>query len=138
MVDTESSEGLVSFEQCQAVLEENRRLRVQNLRLVSLFKEKLKGRDLERFLAGGAADTDAQTPQAILHIWIGDLGLSVRPFKSLARANILTVADLVELTPSELASVRNFGKKGYYEVLQKLEILGVKLAEADVLPKDFW
>ena len=48
------------------------------------------------------------------------LGLSSRPFNSLKNAKLDTVGDLVKKTESELAVVRNLGKKSVDEIKDKL------------------
>lgn len=48
------------------------------------------------------------------------LGLSSRPFNSLKNAHVATIGDLVKKTESELAVVRNLGKKSVDEIKEKL------------------
>jgi DNA-directed RNA polymerase subunit alpha len=48
------------------------------------------------------------------------LGLSSRPFNSLKNAHLDTIGDLVKKTESELAVVRNLGKKSVGEIKEKL------------------
>jgi len=58
---------------------------------------------------------------------IEELDLSVRSFNCLKRANINTVADLVEKTEDEMIKVRNLGRKSLVEVINKLTMLGLSL-----------
>ena len=54
---------------------------------------------------------------------IDRLVLSVRAFNCLMRAGVKTVGELKSMTPEELESIRNMGKKGALEVVQKLQEL---------------
>ncbi len=49
-----------------------------------------------------------------------DLELSVRAFNCLKRANINTLAELVEKTEDDLSKVRNLGKKSIDEIKEHL------------------
>ena len=59
------------------------------------------------------------------------LDLSVRSFNCLKRANINTVADLINRTGEDMMRVRNMGKKSLDEVQKKLEMMGLSLASED-------
>ena len=65
----------------------------------------------------------------VLDMTIEDLGLSVRSFNCLKRANINTVADLAEKTEDDMMKVRNLGRKSLEEVKKKLEELGLTLKQ---------
>ena len=65
----------------------------------------------------------------VLDMTIEDLDLSVRSFNCLKRANINTVADLVDKTEDDMMKVRNLGRKSLEEVKKKLEELGLSLRE---------
>jgi len=65
-----------------------------------------------------------------LEMTIEDLDLSVRSFNCLKRANINTVADLVEKSEEDMMKVRNLGRKSMEEVKKKLEELGLSLKES--------
>ena len=49
----------------------------------------------------------------------------------LRRANINTVADLINKTGEDMMKVRNMGKKSLDEVQKKLEMMGLSLASED-------
>lgn len=49
-----------------------------------------------------------------------ELGLSVRPYNALVRRNILTIEQLVALSPQEIFDVRNLGTKSLDEILDRL------------------
>ena len=72
-----------------------------------------------------------ETETTILTTTIEELDLSVRSFNCLKRANINTVADLVNKTEDEMIKVRNLGRKSLEEVKQKLATMGLSLADED-------
>ena len=73
----------------------------------------------------------ADHPDAKLSMTIDELDLSVRSFNCLKRANINTVADLIDKTGKDMMRVRNMGKKSLDEVQKKLEMMGLSLASED-------
>ena len=73
----------------------------------------------------------ADRPDAKLSMTIDELDLSVRSFNCLKRANINTVADLINKTGEDMRKVRNMGKKSLDEVQKKLEMMGLSLASED-------
>lgn len=60
---------------------------------------------------------------------IEDLQLSMRAFNCLRRSGLMTVGQVLEKSEEELLALRNFGRKSYDELRQKLE-------ELDLLPKE--
>ena len=70
-------------------------------------------------------------PDAKLAMTIDELDLSVRSFNCLKRANINTVADLINKTSEDMMKVRNMGKKSLDEVQKKLEMMGLSLASEE-------
>ncbi|MBY5161592.1 DNA-directed RNA polymerase subunit alpha [Salsipaludibacter albus] len=60
---------------------------------------------------------------------VEDLDLSVRSYNCLKREGIATVGELRQLTEDQLLEIRNFGAKSVEEVTEKLDELGVSLAE---------
>ena len=58
---------------------------------------------------------DRDRPDAKLSMTIDELDLSVRSFNCLKRANINTVADLINKTGEDMMKVRNMGKKSLDE-----------------------
>ena len=73
----------------------------------------------------------ADRPDAKLSMTIDELDLSVRSFNCLKRANINTVADLINKTGEDMMKVRNMGKKSLDEVQKKLEMMGLSLASEE-------
>ena len=67
----------------------------------------------------------------ILEMTIEELDLSVRSYNCLKRAGINTVEDLINKTEEEMMKVRNLGRKSLEEVVQKLEALGLRLAQSE-------
>ena len=72
----------------------------------------------------------ADHPDAKLSMTIDELDLSVRSYNCLKRANINTVADLIDKTGEDMR-VRNMGKKSLDEVQKKLEMMGLSLASEE-------
>lgn len=62
-----------------------------------------------------------------LSITIEELDFSIRTFNWLKRAGIKTVADLVNRTEEDIRRIRNFGRKSFEEVVQKLSEFGLSL-----------
>ena len=67
----------------------------------------------------------------VLEMTIEELDLSVRSFNCLKRANINTVADLISKTEDEMMKVRNLGRKSLEEVINKLAMMGLALADEE-------
>ncbi len=67
----------------------------------------------------------------VMEMTIEELDLSVRSFNCLKRAGINTVEDLVSRTQEEMIKVRNLGRKSLEEVIQKLAMMGLSLANDD-------
>ena len=70
-------------------------------------------------------------PDVKLSMTIDELDLSVRSYNCLKRANINTVADLINKTGEDMMKVRNIGMKSLDEVQKKLELMGLSLASED-------
>ncbi len=70
-------------------------------------------------------EEDQQTK--VLEMTIEDMDLSVRSFNCLKRAGIATVEDLTKKSESELAKVKNLGKRSLEEVQEKLNSYGLSL-----------
>jgi len=67
----------------------------------------------------------------VLELTIEELDLSVRSFNCLKRANINTVEDLISKTEDEMMKVRNLGRKSLEEVINKLSMMGLALADEE-------
>ncbi len=67
----------------------------------------------------------------VLELTIEELDLSVRSFNCLKRANINTIADLISKTEDDMMKVRNLGRKSLEEVINKLAMMGLSLADDD-------
>ena len=67
----------------------------------------------------------------ILETSIDDLDFSVRAYNCLNRANILTLADLVDKSENEMMKIRNLGKKSLKEVLDKVKDMGLSFRKED-------
>src|SRR5207237_5894537 len=58
------------------------------------------------------------------NIPIEDLNLSVRAYNCLKRSGLMTVGQVLEKSEDELLSLRNFGRKSYDELRDKLVEMG--------------
>jgi DNA-directed RNA polymerase subunit alpha len=65
--------------------------------------------------------------QAVLSKSVNELNLSVRARKCMARLGITTVGELVQKTPDELLSTRNFGVTSLNELRSRLGEMNLKL-----------
>jgi DNA-directed RNA polymerase subunit alpha len=62
---------------------------------------------------------------------IEDLNLSVRAYNCLKRSGLMTVGQVLEKSEDELLSLRNFGRKSYDELRDKLVELGLLTPSED-------
>ena len=69
--------------------------------------------------------------EKVQEMTIEDLDLSVRAYNCLKRANINTVAELIQRNEEDMMKVRNLGKKSLEEVEQKLAALGLGLRHSE-------
>jgi DNA-directed RNA polymerase subunit alpha len=67
----------------------------------------------------------------MLDMSIDELDLSVRSYNCLKRAGINTVEELIQRSEADMMKVRNLGRKSLDEVVQKLAMLGLKLASSE-------
>jgi len=76
-------------------------------------------------------DTDANIPDdPTAQIPIEELQLSVRAYNCLKRAQVNSVADLLEYTQEDLLEIKNFGQKSAEEVVEALQRrLGITLPQ---------
>ena len=85
----------------------------------------------------GSSSTVVEKAEAqrdkVLEMTIEELDLSVRSFNCLKRANINTVEDLISKTEDEMMKVRNLGRKSLEEVINKLAMMGLSLANDENL-----
>src|SRR5438132_10925765 len=56
---------------------------------------------------------------------IEDLNLSMRAYNCLRRSGLITIAQVLEKSEEELLALRNFGRKSYDELREKLDELGL-------------
>ncbi|NER80181.1 MAG: DNA-directed RNA polymerase subunit alpha, partial [Leptolyngbya sp. SIO1D8] len=98
--------------------------------LVSLFNP-LKDVTLEP-----KPDEEAKEEDPTNHIPIEELQLSVRAYNCLKRAQVNSVADLLDFTQEDLLEIKNFGQKSAEEVIEALQQrLGITLpAEKSAKP----
>ena len=75
----------------------------------------------------GPASALPNSPNLMLPI--EDMDLSVRSYNCLKREGVATVGELVTKTEQDLLDIRNFGQKSIEEVKQKLQEMGLSLAD---------
>jgi DNA-directed RNA polymerase subunit alpha len=78
--------------------------------------------------AGEALETSAVND--ILAKPITELDLSVRSFNCLKSSNINTIGELMKFDKDALMKIKNFGKKSFTEISEKLQIFGLTLEES--------
>ena len=76
-------------------------------------------------------DNEDQGREKALEMTIEELDLSVRSFNCLKRAGINTVGDLIGKSEDEMMKVRNLGRKSLEEVINKLAMMGLHLADEE-------
>jgi DNA-directed RNA polymerase subunit alpha len=79
---------------------------------------------VERGLGAGVVLTPERYNMAI-----EDLNLSMRAYNCLRRSGLMTVGQVLEKSEEELLSLRNFGRKSYDELKEKLDEMGLLPAE---------
>ena len=76
-------------------------------------------------------EKEPERPDTVMKMTIEELDLSVRSFNCLKRAGINTVEDLVSKSEDEMMKVRNLGRKSLEEVINKLAMMGLHLADEE-------
>ena len=69
-------------------------------------------------------------------ITIEELDISFHLFNCLKRAGFNTVGDFIGKSEEDISFVRNLGKKGYYEVIEKLKSMGLELEDGVMIIKE--
>ncbi len=64
-------------------------------------------------------------PDDIYQTPIRNIGLSIRTYNSLTRAQVTTVGEVLEIPEEELLKIRNFNDKTLAELRQKLSDTGL-------------
>jgi len=80
---------------------------------------------VERGLGAGI-----QLPPEKYTMAIEDLNLSMRAYNCLRRSGLMTVGQVLEKSEEELLALRNFGRKSYDELREKLDEMGLLSADA--------
>ncbi|MEO6196557.1 MAG: DNA-directed RNA polymerase subunit alpha [Dehalococcoidia bacterium] len=68
---------------------------------------------------------------------IEDLNLSMRAYNCLRRSGLMTVGQVLEKSEEELLALRNFGRKSYDELREKLDEMGLLSVDAGRGDDDF-
>ena len=82
-------------------------------------------------MVGRGLGSGAALPPDRYNTPIEDLNLSVRAYNCLKRSGLMTVGAVLEKSEEELLSLRNFGRKSYDELRDKLISLGFLPADAE-------
>lgn len=82
--------------------------------------------DLDEEVVSEEEEIEADDNQ-VLSLTVEELDLTLRSFNCLKRAGLNTVADIIAKDRSELSKLKNFGKKSFDEVEQKINDLGLEL-----------
>ena len=78
---------------------------------------------------GIMAEKKVDTITKTLETPIEEIEFSVRAYNCLKRAQIHTMQDLIDMSESDVAKIRNLGKKSLKEVLDKVAEMGLKFHE---------
>ena len=76
-------------------------------------------------------ETESDEKEKVLEMNIDELELSVRSYNCLKRAGINTVEELCNRTSEDMMKVRNLGRKSLEEVINKLAMMGLHLADEE-------
>jgi hypothetical protein len=79
---------------------------------------------VERGLGAGI-----QLPPDKYNMAIEDLNLSMRAYNCLRRSGLMTVGQVLEKSEEELLALRNFGRKSYDELRERLDEMGLLSVE---------
>ncbi len=80
--------------------------------------------EVPQLATGGTTQTSLVMPPDRYNTPIEDLQLSVRAYNCLKRSGLMSVGQVLEKTEDELLGLRNFGRKSYEELRQRLIDLG--------------
>ncbi len=80
-------------------------------------------------VTGIMAEKKVDTITKTLETPIEEIEFSVRAYNCLKRANINTVQDLIDKKESEVAKIRNLGKKSFKEIIDKVNEMGLKFRD---------
>jgi hypothetical protein len=88
---------------------------------------------------GGGLGGGIRLPPHKYMMPIEELNLSMRAYNCLRRSGLITLGQVWEKNEEELLSLRNFGRKSYDELREKLDELGILPVDRDdfgILPDD--
>lgn len=92
------------------------------------FFTELPNIDEEEVVEEEFEEEEDETEQ-LLSLTLEELDLSLRAFNCLKRAGLNSVGEILEVPANELAKIKNFGKKSFIEVKEKIEDLGLELLD---------
>lgn len=83
--------------------------------------------NLEQEVVVEDVEEEVDEEEELLSLTLEELDLSLRAFNCLKRAGMNTVGEILEVPADELSKIKNFGKKSFLEVKEKIESLGLEL-----------
>ena len=69
-------------------------------------------------------------------VYVEDLGLSIRPYNCLKRAEIKYLGDLANITEEQFRKTRNLGKKSFEEIVAKMQEFGISFKTKEQLENE--
>lgn len=98
----------------------------KNLKLIRLAILRIQNEMTPESSADESPNIEPIKPKISMDTDIMDLDLSVRTVNCISRAGIHTVRDIFKRSKTDIAHIRNLGRKSYDELIEKLEELGFK------------
>ena len=92
-----------------------------NVELESIPKSPIvKQKQISKTQQQNKTSMSKKNDKTILDMYLNELGLSVRTITCLNRVGLMTVGEIVKKTREEIRNVRNFDKRGFDELVNKL------------------
>ena len=101
-------------------------LHQKNMNLIRLAILRIQNEMNPESSADESPNIEPIRPKISMDTDIMELDLSVRTFNCISRAGIHTVLDIFKRSKTDIAHIRNLGRKSYDELMDKLEELGFK------------
>ena len=98
----------------------------KNLKLIRLAISRIQNEMTPESSTDESPNIEPIKPKISIDTDIMDLDLSVRTVNCISRAGIHTVRDIFKRSKTDIAHIRNLGRKSYDELIDKLEELGFK------------
>ena len=98
----------------------------KNLKLIRLAILRIQNEMTPESSADESPNIEPIKPKISIDTDVMDLDLSVRTVNCIVRAGIHTVGDIFKRSKTDIAHIRNLGRRSYDELMDKLEELGFK------------